>query len=118
MLFNFDLDGGPISERMISYTGSYLWYQDEETGHWELALLTSGTLRFLTAPGDIDICAVGPGENGHSGSCASESDCTGGDGGFGGEMVTVQRRALRGTAYLITIGTPGLFARRFRMNGS
>lgn len=106
MLFNFDLDGGPMSERMFTYTGLYLWYQDEATGEWELALLTSGLLSFLTSPGLVDICAVGPGEDGQPGRSNSAADVYGGDGGYGGELVNQTLRAAR-MAYPITVGDPG-----------
>lgn len=107
MLFNFDSSGGPMSQDMVSFTGDWVWFQDEETGDWEICIFSSGTLRFLTSPGQVDVCALGPGENGAAGSSSGANDVTGGSGGRGGEMVTDQLRPSRGVSYPVSIGDPG-----------
>lgn len=107
MIFNLDSGGGKMAEDMVVFGGTKLWYQDEDTGYWELALLSSGTLKFKATPGDVDIFMVGPGDNGDSGRANSAADVYGGDGGNGGEIVNRSVRLKSGHNYTVTIGNPG-----------
>ena len=107
MIFNLDSGGGKMAEDKVEFSGSKLWYQDSATGDWELALLSSGTLRFKATVGNVDIFMVGPGDNGSSGRSNSASDVYGGDGGNGGEIVNQSSRLNLGRRYTVTIGDPG-----------
>lgn len=93
MLFNIKAGlgrrGGIITEDSFTFTGTYLFARDEETGHFELALTSSGTLTWLTLPDKVDLFLVGNGQNGTAGNYNSSTTWhTGGSGGNGGRCYT------------------------------
>ena len=77
-------------------------------GNWEIALKDSGTFQFKKDPGMVDIFLVGggdPGTAGHMGS--SQSMAVGGDGGSGGECITLRGLTLGRALCSVTIGKSG-----------
>lgn len=81
--------GGVITADSFTFTGTKIFSRDEDTGHWELALTSSGTLTWLTLPDRVDLFLVGNGQNGTAGEYnASTTWHTGGKGGDGGRCDT------------------------------
>ena len=102
---------GTVTSTSFSYDGTYDFQSSVD--HWELALLSSGTLKFSVNPGRIDIFVVGAGGNGGS---AYEGAGLGyaGSGGNGGECVTSTGiAAAANNPYSITIGTNGHYTEGF-----
>ena len=101
-----------ITESLFSFTNgqtaaNYEYYGDG-TENWEIALLDSGTFKFLANPGLIDVFIVGSGGTGSTGSDPGRPVRKGGDGGDGGEcifseFVTVSRN----NPYPIVVGENG-----------
>lgn len=117
MLFNFDDNrsrGGRITEDSFAFAGRYLFASDED-GNWELALLDSGTLTWLTLPGDVDLCLVGAGQDGGAGYFSgggsgnwdyNDSFVNSGKGGDSGGVLTRRGISLKGGCQ-VTVGTEG-----------
>lgn len=101
-----------ITESLFSFmngqmAASYEYYGDG-TENWEIALLDSGTFKFLANPGLIDVFVVGSGETGDTGTDSGAAPYKGGDGGDGGECVTSQSVVVnRNNPYPIVIGANG-----------
>ena len=96
---------------LFTYTGNYAYdeYTDPDgTVHWELALLTSGTLTFSRVVPKVDLFLVGGGEQGNAGSASGSSDYIhvyGGDGGDGGKTLTQTGVPVaKNTAYSVVVG--------------
>ena len=105
--------GGTITEDSFSFAGDYLFARDEESGDWELALLESGTLDWLTLPGDVDIFLVGAGQDGGdaywTGAATldyNDSFINSGAGGAGGRVLTASGVTLDGSCAVV-VGTDG-----------
>ena len=109
MLFNIKGvfgKGGAITEDSFTFTGDYLFARDED-GNWELALLESGTLDWLKTPGFVDMCLVGAGQNGGTGSVTGNYQGAytySGKGGDGGRILNISGAELVGTCAVV-VGT-------------
>ena len=106
--------GGTITEDSFEFAGRYLFAADED-GNWELALLDSGTLTWLTLPGDVDLCLVGAGKDGGAGYFSgggsgnwdyNDSFINSGKGGDSGNVYSVSAVSLAGILQAV-IGTDG-----------
>lgn len=110
MIFNLKSSfsrGGAITEDSFTCTGDYLFARDNDTGNWELAVLESSTLTWLTNPGFVDMCLVGAGKNGTAGRVTGTyrgAYVYSGKGGDGGRMFNVSGATLTG-ACTVVIGT-------------
>lgn len=102
MIFNIDSGGGKISAEMIAFDGSFDFAEDGS--NWELALYSSGTLRFKGTPGVVDVFVV---DGGKPGSDARNAAGDGGAGGNGGNYKNTPIRLKRGVQYQVTIGESG-----------
>lgn len=115
MLFNFDnIGSGRITENSFHFTGRYFFASDED-GNFELALLESGTLTWLTNPGKVDLCLVGAGQDGgdafFDGGGSGDWDyndsfINSGPGGDSGGVFTRRGITLRGNCQ-VTVGEDG-----------
>lgn len=89
------IGGAPV----FTYTGNYSLLDDGRTDNvqnWRIKLLSSGTLTFTRAPGNIDVFLVGGGGGGYMG------------GGGGGYTVTQKEiTPVAGRGYEILIGAGG-----------
>lgn len=112
MIFNLKSSfsrGGTITEDSFTCTGDYLFARDNDTGNWELAVLESSTLTWLTNPGFVDVCLIGAGKNGDSGNVTGTyrgAYAYSGKGGDGGRINTVPGATLIG-ACTVVVGTSG-----------
>lgn len=106
--------GGTITEDSFDYAGRYLFAADEQ-GNWELALLDSGTLTWLTLPGDVDICLIGAGQDGGAGYFSgggsgnweyNDSFINSGKGGDSGRVFTSLAVSIAGILQ-VSVGTNG-----------
>ena len=107
MLFNFDSRGsGRITEDSFRFTGRYLFASGND-GIWELALLESGTLTWLTNPGRVDLCLVGAGNdggNGYSNGTWQGAYVYSGSGGDGGRVYSNTAGVTLGTEIDVVVG--------------
>lgn len=90
----------------FAFSGSSQFAQEGE--NWEIALKGSGTFQFKKDPGPVDIFLVGggdPGLAGHMGS--SQAMAVGGDGGAGGECVTLRNVTIGRALCSVQIGGSG-----------
>ena len=83
-------------------------YASSDT-NWEIALKTSGTLKFKKNPGPIDAFLVGGGQAGSNGSLGdNQVTAIGGRGGDGGKRKTETNiEAKKNKEYVIVVGTSG-----------
>ena len=92
---------------LFSYTGNYAytdWTDPDGTVHFELALLSSGTLTFTRVVPEIDLTLVGAGQKGGTGY-RSGTYAYGGKGGDGGDIERQTGVAVStGTSYSVQIG--------------
>ena len=100
-----------ITESLFSFmngqTAATYEYYGDGTENWEIALLDSGTFKFLANPGLIDVFVVGAGGTGGTGE-TSGGYATAGNGGNGGECCTFENVSVsRNNQYPIQIGTLG-----------
>ena len=95
---------GIITENSFSFSGSYLFASDED-GHFELALLESGTLNWLQTPPEVDIFLVGCGQDGGAPDYGVYWD-TSGKGGDGGRCKLESGVSL-GDSCTAVVGTSG-----------
>lgn len=104
MIFNLDTGGGPMAAEKILFEGDFDFARDGQD--WEAAFYESGTLKFATEPGLVDIWILDGGENGGSGEIAGGYVYSGigGDGGLH-KLHTVRLR--RGVEYALTVGAAG-----------
>lgn len=100
-----------ITESLFSFmngqaAANYEYYGDG-TENWEIALLDSGTFKFLANPGLIDVFVVGAGGTGGTGE-TSGGYGKAGNGGNGGECCTFENVSVsRNNQYPIQIGVLG-----------
>lgn len=97
----------------FTYTGDYEIVDDSDNpisdfpswrDYWKIRFLTSGTLRFTSISGAIDVFLVGGG----GGSSSTSANVSGSGGGGGGYTVTAAGIAVNvGTSYSIDIGSGG-----------
>lgn len=104
---------GAITEDSFAYTGAYLFARDEQTGHWELALTSSGSLTWLTLPSEVDLCVVGAGQTGGSSFFSgadtkwwNDSFINSGAGGDGGRIFNAPGVQV-GSSCAVVIGSSG-----------
>lgn len=100
-----------ITESLFSFmngqTAANYEYYGDGTENWEIALLDSGTFKFLANPGLIDVFVVGAGGTGGTG-ITSGGIATAGAGGNGGECCTFENvNVSRNNQYQIQIGVLG-----------
>ena len=92
---------GTFTENDFSYSGSYRF---ATTGSaFELAFLTSGTLKLKKALTGASLFLVGGGDAGQGGT----THTTGNYGGNGGEVKTTSSLSLAAGSYTVTIGGSG-----------
>lgn len=109
MILNLGAEGKPLSKQapVYSFTGTSTYKQtvaDDGTVNWELALTSSGTLKFSKVVPKVDVFLVGAGEKGGTAG-GNYNSCWGGTGGKGGQRVTKTGvDVAAGTNYTITIG--------------
>lgn len=82
------------------------YFEDSETGDWELVFLSSSLIKFTSAPSSVEVFAVGGGAKGVDGAI-SGSTAKGGNGGKGGACVTDTASVTIGTEYQVDIGSSG-----------
>jgi hypothetical protein len=99
---NYGLSG--LAESDFSYTGTYKFARDGR--NWEIALLSSGTLKFLKNVGLVDFFVVSGGKDGDSisswGSAGNLKACSGGKGG--GRVTSEGVLMTKGADYAAVIG--------------
>lgn len=105
---------GIITEDSFSFNGDYLFASDDD-GNFELALLESGALSWLTDPGLVDLFLVGAGQDGGTayfsgggsgGYMYNDSYINSGKGGDGGRTLTESGVTL-GSSCTVVVGTSG-----------
>ena len=105
---------GIITEDSFSFDGDYLFASDDD-GNFELALLESGALSWLTDPGLVDLFLVGAGQDGGTayfsgggsgGYMYNDSYINSGKGGDGGRTLTESGVTL-GSSCTVVVGTSG-----------
>jgi hypothetical protein len=92
MIFNIKRSvgsrGSIVTEDSFTFTGDYLFARDDD-GHFELALLESGTLAWNSLPPSVDVFLVADGGNGEASHYDSYWDYSGA-GGDAGRHLTVE----------------------------
>ena len=106
---------------LFTYTGVSTYKESvasDGTVNWELALTSSGTLKFSRVVPEIDAFLVGGGKAGDPGN-GNTWDAKGGNGGKGGTCVTHRGLAVSvGEPYTITVGGSGASTSAFEKTAS